>query len=198
MLVDEERVLLSDVQKTIDDLSRLGLFKYSSDDFDFAEFIAQDEITGLFEFTYEGRSFDLDAEELAEGSIDRYFLDVRDVLRANGAGFDSVSLDYSVEVEETLLELDGVRYVVGQEHATIDGVHRSWLAYTMSFFSIINERLRQSGSRENAYAICPYTNSQMCVFLTPELHAYVLRHGLCRSLTLIEFPAPIRVPPMHR
>lgn len=167
-------------KENISDLARLGLFRYSGDVFDLEKFIASMSQYRLFDCSQEGRSFNADAEDLAEGGLGWQFFAINDVLRANGAGFDAVSLSHDDEVNDTVLVLDKERYAIGWSSGN------AWEHCSNSFFSIVNRRLRKAGSRESAYALWPYENSQTCVFLTPELHAYVMRHELCRSLRLIE------------
>lgn len=172
--------MLTDAE--IDALLALGLLRYAERPMSHDELRAEAEGYGLLEPDLFGRSYGLDAEELAEGGAVWALEEIRAVLETNGVTVGLVSVEYDAGSGSTLLLVNGEPHILDSD--AFDS-NVSWRTYSVSFFAIVNKLLAQAGSSERLFGFRLFANDQTGVFLTPQLHEALERLGIGDSL---EFP----------
>lgn len=124
------------------------------------------------------RFFTADAEDLAEGGIGRFILEVEPFLAAQGVALpkieeDFTSTGYTVRVGEAIREI----YSHSELERDADGQQLGliWGLSAARGFRIINELLAAAGSPERIYAVNG-GNDLFGFFLTPELFDIITNH----------------------
>jgi hypothetical protein len=130
-----------------------------------------------------GRTFDLDAEELSEGSAPDYIMeDMKFLLQSNGVEIYNVTTEWDDGLPLIYLRINEKRVVLCD---TEDG-EETCENYSRHFFSIINRLLADTNSPERMYALEPFVNDQAGVVLTRELYDRLVAIGYGSHLHLMD------------
>lgn len=121
----------------------------------------------------DGRGYDADAEDLAEGKVGATILRMADALRAEGVAIGSVA-DHPEDDEGGYeVVIDGARHVIWTE---ADDGQDAWNLATRRLLEIVSALLREAGSDERLFGVYGGHKGR-AVLLTREMHAYLTSLG---------------------
>ncbi|AFH61084.1 hypothetical protein ACVNS2_10555 [Paenibacillus caseinilyticus] len=161
------------VSPLVEKLDAIGYYNLVTDEKKAA--LKQAAVTEQFIYGWEetGRVFFADAEMLAEGFLVEFIEEIDPFLDRQGVKF--------TQIEDTVKNNgDYVLIVNGEEHLILTDKERregqDWELATERSFKMINQYLRQNGSKEQIYSLYG-GNDLTAVFLTDEMYEAIMSYS---------------------
>lgn len=158
----------SNLIEPLDELESIGFYRYV-DSKRIPEVKAEDHKTGYI-YGDTGRFFLADAEDLMEGGVGSFYLEIQPFLEKQGAHFIIEAENFIDENYEIVLNKE--KYILYIQ----DEIQNEEISETVTkrAFSIINKLLEKAGSQERLFALYGW-NDQVAVFLTNEMHEKIIK-----------------------
>jgi len=159
----------------IERLDRLGFFKYEepSEVPSLKKHIADEGWAGIFGAA---RAFPADAEELAEGGIGEFLMEIEPLLERMGVPPPDIEERY--DEDGYFLSVNGEDRVIWDTPDLEENERRAgwiWGITSARTFALVNDLLARAGAADRLYAYSG-GNEQQAFFLTPELREAVCDH----------------------
>jgi hypothetical protein len=158
----------SKLTELLDELESMGFYQY----------VASERIPEVKAEAYEsgylygetGRFFWADAEDLMEGGVGSFFLELQPFLEKQGVYFTIDAENVMDENYEIVVNKEKYILYIQNEIQTEEFSE----TVTQRAFSIINKLLEKAGSKERLFALYGW-NDQVAVFLTNEMHGKIIK-----------------------
>ncbi len=141
-------------RKLAADLRNAGYFSYVESE-RLTEVFAAAEEGDLYDESI-GRVFNADAEDLAEGSVERFLGEVKPALERCGVAIDTVSQEVEAEKSDRQgysVTVNGERHVIYSHDEAVDKPDATWDLAPRRTFQLINALLQNAGSAERMYML---------------------------------------------
>jgi len=157
----------------MDRLEQLGFYRYVP-----AGQVAackSKDVNASSPFTSESsRVYLADAEDLAEGGVQGFLMELRPFLHRLGVKITAVSQQFDAE-RDYVVSVNGTSHLIYSAQQAESW--ESWEQASRQAFTIVNRLLEQAGSAERLYRLYGGNDCQ-AVLLTPEMYAVIKESGL--------------------
>ncbi|HZS44848.1 MAG TPA: hypothetical protein VFC63_07065 [Blastocatellia bacterium] len=160
----------------LDELERLGFYKYTSPD-QVEKVKAESIKTGYLFGEMTGRDYIADSENLAEGGVKTFLNSLAPFLKDQDVTFNTIEEDFNVEGSYTVI-VEGESFVMYTEDELSTG--NFWELTTRRALSLVNKFLKNAGSSERMYFLYGGNDTQ-AVFLTPDMFKIISESSLIQS-----------------
>lgn len=141
-------------RKLAADLCNAGYFSYVEPE-RLTEVFAAAEEGNLYDESI-GRVFNADAEDLAEGSVERFLGEVKPALERCGVAIHTVSQDVEQEHSDRQgysVTVNGERHVIYSHEEAVNDTDSCWDIAPRRTFQLVNSLLEKAGSAERMYML---------------------------------------------
>lgn len=153
----------------LDELESIGFFKYL--DSDKINEVKKEAIKSEYLYGDTGRDFLADEEDLSEGGVGTFFLEISPFLEKQGIQLIINNEDFNEEKYE--IQVNSEKYTL---YTQIDVDNEEYVeTNTRRAFSIINKLLEGAGTKERFFALYGW-NDLVAIFLTNEMYEKIIKY----------------------